>query len=95
MTHLSVGGSDGCPSTKGAPDFASGISVSLLFHFAVTELCPNPTFLAQLRMPFERKQLPQIVESKHNRVDGMEPIGPLILLRNQQVAGSSPAGGSI
>jgi hypothetical protein len=38
-------------------------------------------FLAQLEVLDERKQLPQIVESKHNGVYGIELIERLPLLR--------------
>jgi hypothetical protein len=44
---------------------------------------------------FEREQLPQVIDNKHFRIELIEFLEPVIVLRNQQVAGSIPAGGSI
>jgi hypothetical protein len=50
-------------------------------------------FLAQLKLLFERKQLPQVSDKRHFRIELMESLEPAnILLRNQQVAGSLAAG---
>jgi hypothetical protein len=62
---------------------AIGTLISRLAQSPVSELCPNPIYPAQLEMPFERKQLPQIVENRHNRMDTMEHLEPLPVLRNQ------------
>jgi hypothetical protein len=50
--------------------------------------------LGYRELQFERKQLPQVIDIKHFRMDLMERLEPVILLRNQHVAGSIPAGGS-
>jgi hypothetical protein len=39
---------------------------------------------------FERKQLPQVVDITHFRIELMERLEPAKILRNQQVAGSIP-----
>jgi hypothetical protein len=61
---------------------------------AVPELCQNPILLGPPKLLFERKQLPQFIDNKHFRIDPMERLEPALVLRNQQVAGSTPAGGS-
>jgi hypothetical protein len=61
----------------------------------VPELCQNPIVLAHRGLLSEREQLPQVVDNRHFRIEQMECLEPLTVIRNQQVAGSSPAGGSI
>ena len=61
----------------------------------VPELCQNPIHLVCRELLFERKQLPQIVDNRHFRMELMESLETANILRNQQVAGSIPAGGSI
>jgi hypothetical protein len=63
-------------------------------HVPVPELCQNPICLGRGKLLFERKQLPQVVDNRHFRIELMECLEPEIILRNQQVAGSTPAGGS-
>jgi len=60
----------------------------------VPELCQNPIRLRCKGLLFEREQLPQVVDNRHFRIELMECLEPEIILRNQQVAGSIPAGGS-
>ena len=60
----------------------------------VPELCQNPIHLVCRELLFERKQLPQIVDNRHFRMELMESLETANILRNQQVAGSIPAGGS-
>ena len=43
-------------------------------------------------MLFERKQLPQVVDIRHFRIELMERLEPEHIFRNQQVAGSDPRG---
>jgi hypothetical protein len=43
---------------------------------------------------FERKQLPQVADNRHFRIERMERLEPGHIFRNQQLAGSIPAGGS-
>jgi hypothetical protein len=50
--------------------------------------------LGALRLLIERKQIPQVVENKQISIEPMEGLEPAHTLRNQQVAGSIPAGGS-
>ena len=61
----------------------------------VPELCQNPIVLAHRGLLSEREQVPQVVDNRHFRIEQMECLEPLTVIRNQQVAGSSPAGGSI
>jgi hypothetical protein len=61
----------------------------------VPKLCQNPICLVCKGLPFEREQLPQVVDNKHFRIELIEHLEPVIVLCNQQVAGSIPAGGSI
>ena len=61
----------------------------------VPELCQNPICLGCRELLFEREQLPQVVDNRHYRIELIERLEPVIILRNQQVAGSIPAGGSI
>ena len=63
--------------------------------FAVPELCQNPICLWCRELLFEREQLPQVVDIRHIRIERMEGLEPANILRNQQVAGSIPAGGSM
>jgi hypothetical protein len=63
-------------------------------QLAVPELCQNPICLGCRELLFEREQLPQVVDNRHFRIELMECLEPEIILRNQQVAGSIPAGGS-
>ena len=58
------------------------------------KLCQNPICLGRRKLRFERKQLPQVVDIRHFRIELMERSEPQHLFRNQQVAGSIPAGGS-
>jgi hypothetical protein len=57
-------------------------------------LCQNPIYLKCLELLFEREQVPQVVDITHFRLELMERLEPVIILRNPQVAGSIPAGGS-
>jgi hypothetical protein len=47
-----------------------------------------------LGLTAERKHLPQVIKNKHMRMEQMEELETGMVLRNQQVAGSIPAGGS-
>jgi hypothetical protein len=51
--------------------------------------------LGRRELLFEREQLPQVVDIRHFRMELMESLERANILRNQQVAGSIPAGGSI
>jgi hypothetical protein len=64
-------------------------------HLAVPKLCQNPICLGRRELLFEREQLPQVVDNRHFRIELMERLEPEMILRNQQVAGSIPAGGSM
>ena len=61
----------------------------------VSELCQNPSWLNLLGLSAEREQILHIVEKAHFSIELMEAVGPRHTLRNQQVASSIPAGGSI
>ena len=61
----------------------------------VRKLCQNPICLRRWKLLFERKQLPQVVDNRHFRIELMERLEPEHIFRNQQVAGSIPAGGSM
>ncbi len=61
---------------------------------AVPKLCHNPTEIGSLGLTAERKHLPQVVKNKHIRMEQMDELEAGTVLRNQQVAGSIPAGGS-
>jgi hypothetical protein len=66
------------------------------FNFIpVPELCQNPITLSCTELLVEREQLPQVVDIRHFCIESMESLEPGHIFRNQQVAGSSPAGGSI
>ncbi len=67
----------------------------ILSQAPVPELCQNPIHLVCRELLFERKQLPQIVDNSQFRMELIERLEPEIILRNQQVSGSSPEGGSI
>ncbi len=58
------------------------------------ELCQNPICLAYRELLFEREQLPQVVDNKHFRIELIEFLEQVIVLRNQQVAGPTAVGGS-
>ena len=58
------------------------------------ELCQNPICLAYRELLFEREQPPQAVDNKHFRIELIEHLEPVMVLRNQQVAGSTAVGGS-
>jgi hypothetical protein len=60
----------------------------------VPELCQNPIHLVCRELLFEREQLPQVVDTRHIQIELIERLEPGHILRNQQVAGSIPAGGS-
>ena len=60
----------------------------------VPKLCQNPIYLKCLELLFEREQVPQVVDIRHFRMELMESLERANILRNQQVAGSIPAGGS-
>jgi hypothetical protein len=60
----------------------------------VPKLCQNPIYLKCLELLFEREQVPQVVDIRHFRMELMESLEPEHIFRNQQVAGSIPAGGS-
>jgi len=64
-------------------------------HSPVPKLCQNSIYLKCLELLFEREQVPQVVDIRHFRMELMESLEPANILRNQQVAGSIPAGGSI
>jgi len=51
--------------------------------------------LERLGFLFERKQIPQLVDIRHFRMEQIERLEAGHIFRNQQVAGSTPAGGSI
>jgi hypothetical protein len=55
----------------------------------------EPHVLTSLEIRSEREQIPQTIETKHILVGHREQLEPVTVLRNQQVAGSIPAGGSI
>jgi len=61
----------------------------------VPKLCQNPIYLKCLELLFEREQVPQVVDIRHFRMELIESLEPANILRNHQVAGSIPAGGSI
>jgi hypothetical protein len=61
----------------------------------VPKLCQNPIYLKCLELLFEREQVPQVVDIRHFRMELMESLERANILRNPQVAGSIPAGGSI
>jgi hypothetical protein len=50
--------------------------------------------LAYRELLFEREQPPQAVDNKHFRIELIEHLEPVMVLRNQQVAGSTAVGGS-
>ena len=50
--------------------------------------------LGRVELLCEREQLPQVVDNRHIRMELMERLDLVTILRNQQVAGSIPAGGS-
>ena len=58
------------------------------------KLCQNPICLGRRKLQFERKQLPQVVDIRHFHMELMERLELEHIFRNQQVAGSIPAGGS-
>ena len=58
------------------------------------KLCQNPICVGRRKLRFERKQLPQVVDNRHFSMEQMECLERANILRNQQVAGSIPAGGS-
>jgi hypothetical protein len=60
----------------------------------VPKLRQNPIYLGGRELLFEREQLPQVVDNKHFRIELIEHLELVMVLRNQQVAGSIPAGGS-
>jgi hypothetical protein len=60
----------------------------------VPKLCQNPIYLKCLELLFEREQVPQVVDIRHFRMELMESLETANILRNQQVAGLIPAGGS-
>jgi hypothetical protein len=67
-------------------------------QLAASQLCQNPIQFSLWELLFERKQRPQIIDTTHFHMEQTEPLGLLIVLRNQQVEGSStPAffGGSL
>jgi hypothetical protein len=51
--------------------------------------------LERWELLFEREQFPQVVDIRHFHMERMEGLESGRILRNQQVAGSIPAGGSI
>ena len=50
--------------------------------------------LGWLRLLFEREQIPQVVDNRTISMKPLEGLEPVRIFRNQQVAGSIPAGGS-
>jgi hypothetical protein len=80
-----------------AKDFSGAFHYQTL-HFGSITLCHNcvktPSVWGIGSCYFEREQLPQVVDIRHFRMDLMEYLEPVIVLRNQQVAGFIPAGGS-
>jgi hypothetical protein len=70
--------------------FADLVSrISTFWLRAVLKLCQNPICLAYRELLFEREQLPQAVDNKHFRIELIEHLEPVMVLRNQQVAGST------
>jgi hypothetical protein len=67
----------------------------LTFLWLCQNCVKNPFCLGCRELLFEREQLPQSIDNKHFRIERTERLEPVIVLRNQQVAGSIPAGGSI
>jgi len=65
------------------------------FNRPVPKLCQNPNRLGPQELLFEREQLPQVIDNKHFRIELIERLEPVIVIRNQQVASSILAGGSI
>jgi len=61
----------------------------------VPKMSQNPMWLGWLRFVFEREQPPQVVENKSITMEPWEVLEQVRIFRNQQVAGSIPAGGSI
>jgi hypothetical protein len=53
---------------------------------------PKPICLAYRELLFEREQPPQAVDNKHFRIELIEHLEPVMVLRNQQVAGSTAVG---
>jgi hypothetical protein len=60
----------------------------------VPKPCQNPNRLGPQELLFERERLPQVVDNKHVRIELIEHLEPVIVIRNQQVASSILAGGS-
>ena len=58
------------------------------------ELSQPPFILKCQELLFEREQLPQVVDIKYFRMEYIEGLEQGRILRNQEVAGSIPAGGS-
>jgi hypothetical protein len=82
------------PTSRKISRKGGNIALPLYRVRAVPKLCQNPICLACLELLFEREQLPQVIDNKHFRIELIEFLEPVIVLRNQQVAGSIPAGGS-
>ena len=51
----------------------------------VQKLCQNPISVGRRKLRFERKQLPQVVDIRHFRIELLERLEPANILRNQQV----------
>ena len=58
------------------------------------ELCQNPMALTAHRLLIEREQIPQVVDNRAISTEPLEGLEQVPIFRNQQVAGSSQAGGS-
>lgn len=50
------------------------------------ETVPKPHLLGRRKLLFERKQLPQVADIRHFRIELMERLEPEHIFRNQQVA---------
>ena len=70
-------------------------STSVGSHFCCARTVSKPHLLGCRELLFEREQLPQVVDNRHFRIELIECLEPEIILRNQQVASSILAGGSI
>lgn len=74
--------------------FEARLPILLCLQAPVPELCQNPIHLVCRELLFEREQLPQVVDTRHIQIELIERLEPGHILRNQQVSGSSPEGGS-
>ena len=77
---------------------AFGLAVRWLrlpqFKVYCPKTVPKPMTLILRELLVEREQIPQVIEIRHFHIECMERLEAGHIFRNQQVAGSSPAGGS-